>query len=138
MKGCVIFIAIVICSLNLKAQVKTRKLSNDTTVYTAVEVEPMPQGGMDKFFTVLMNKMVVSKDCFNAGYIGGRLVIALIVEKNGTLSNVHVINQVPECIKDEVKRIMKLTPAWVPGMQNGKPVRVSYTIPIACIMLGDQ
>ena len=30
----------------------------------------------------------------------------------------------------EVERLIGIMPPWVPGMQNGKPVRVKYSVPI--------
>ena len=31
---------------------------------------------------------------------------------------------------DEATRVLKLAEQWEPGMKNGKPVRVAYSIPI--------
>ena len=32
---------------------------------------------------------------------------------------------------EEAIRVMKLSPKWIPGKQDGKPVRVLYSLPIS-------
>ena len=35
---------------------------------------------------------------------------------------------------EEAARVLKLAPAWKPGIQNGKPVRVKFTLPISFVI----
>jgi Ca-activated chloride channel family protein len=60
-----------------------------------------------------------------------RVIIAFVVETDGSISNVKITRScgVKECDK-EALRIVKLMPKWKPGKQKGKPVRVAFQMPI--------
>lgn len=60
----------------------------------------------------------------------GKVYIGFIVEKNGTLTDFKVIKGIGNGCDEEAIRVLKLSPAWKPGMAEGKPVRTSYVQPI--------
>lgn len=60
----------------------------------------------------------------------GRVTISFIVEKDGHLTDIKILKGVVSELDREALRVLKLAPAWKPGMQNGHAVRVKYTIPI--------
>lgn len=60
----------------------------------------------------------------------GRVIISFIIEKDGHLTDLKVVKGVVTELDREAMRVLKLAPAWKPGLQNGQPVRVKYTIPI--------
>jgi protein TonB len=105
-------------------------------VFTAVEVEPEPAGGMQKFYDFLGNKIKYPSAAKEAG-TQGRVIMTFIVEKDGSLTDIKVLREPGNGLGDEATRVMKLAPRWKPGVQNGKPVRVQYTIPVN-FSLGDQ
>ena len=60
------------------------------------------------------------------------LVIAtFVVEKDGSISNAKVVKSVDPLLDAEALRVIGAMPNWKPGMQNGKIVRVKYTIPLS-------
>ncbi|MDU1903869.1 MAG: TonB family protein [Dysgonomonas sp.] len=62
--------------------------------------------------------------------IEGRVVIRFVVGKDGSVSDINVIQTLdPSCDK-EAMRVVKSMGRWIPGMQNGRPVAVYYTLPI--------
>jgi TonB family protein len=62
----------------------------------------------------------------------GRVIVNFIVEENGTLTNIKVVRGIGDGCDEEAVRIIKISSSlWKPGVQNGKPVRVSYTVPIS-------
>ena len=62
--------------------------------------------------------------------ISGRVVVMFQVDVDGTISNVSIAQSLtPECDK-EAKRVVSLMPKWTPAIQNGKPIRSFYQIPI--------
>jgi protein TonB len=63
--------------------------------------------------------------------IQGRVIVNFVVEGDGTLSSIKVAKGIGDGCDEEAVRIIKLLPPWKPGSQNGKPVRVVYTVPIA-------
>lgn len=52
------------------------------------------------------------------------------VEKDGYISDLKVIRGIGGGCDEEALRVLSKSPRWVPGEQRGKPVRVSYTVPI--------
>ena len=63
--------------------------------------------------------------------IQGRVVVAFIVEKDGSVSNVKVVRSVDPALDKEAMRLAKSMPKWTPGKLKGEPVRVKYTMPIS-------
>ena len=62
--------------------------------------------------------------------VQGRVVITFVVEKDGSLSDVAVVKSLEKAFDEEALRAVKSMPNWIPGMQDGKPVRVKYTVPV--------
>ena len=69
------------------------------------------------------------KECAEKG-LQGRVIIAFVVERNGTLTDIRVIKSVNPALDKEALRIVNLMPKWIPGRQSYKTVRVKYIIPI--------
>jgi protein TonB len=62
--------------------------------------------------------------------IEGKVIINFIVEKDGSVSNVKVLNGIGGGCDEEALRVIKLMPRWNPGKQSGMPVRVLFNLPI--------
>lgn len=53
-----------------------------------------------------------------------------IVEKDGTISDIHVMNDPGYGVSDGVVKIFRTAPKWTPGSINGRSVRSYHTQPI--------
>ena len=124
---------ILTCQLS-RAQVTankdTVKTKNDKKVFTAVEQVPEFPGGYQAFSGYLSKNLKYPEVARLIG-IDGRLVMTFVVEKNG-----HIVDATPKnCIgagcEAEAVRLLEASPVWKPGIQDGKPVRVQYSIPIS-------
>lgn len=62
--------------------------------------------------------------------IQGKVVIAFIIEKDGSISNARVERKKHPALDAEALRVIKKMPRWKPGYVGGKPVRVLYHLPI--------
>ncbi len=66
--------------------------------------------------------------------IQGKPVVSFTVEKDGSLSNIKVLREIGGGCGKEAARVIQLMNdrglRWIPGMQNGTPVRVTYSLPI--------
>lgn len=62
--------------------------------------------------------------------ITGKVYIAFVVEKDGTISSVKVLRDIGGGCGDEAARVISLLPTMEPGRNNGRPQRVTYQIPI--------
>ncbi len=97
-------------------------------VYTSVEQLPEFPGGMGNFFKFVKTHLKFPADANGAK---GRVNVTFIVNRDGSLSDMKAIGRVSHpALEKEALRVMKLLPKWMPGKQNGKPVRVQYTVPI--------
>ncbi|RYZ93439.1 MAG: energy transducer TonB, partial [Sphingobacteriaceae bacterium] len=63
--------------------------------------------------------------------VQGRVLITFIVHSDGTLMDIHVKRGVDPELDNEALRVVKKFPRWKPGIQNSRPVRIQYTIPVA-------
>ncbi|NEU09424.1 TonB family protein [Flavihumibacter sp. R14] len=66
--------------------------------------------------------------------ISGRVIVSFIIEKSGELSNIQVIRGIGGGCDEEAIRVLKNSPAWAPGIQNGQSVRVAYTMPLSFLL----
>lgn len=62
--------------------------------------------------------------------IEGKVVVQFVVNEDGSISGTKVLRHVGGGCDDEALRVVSSMPAWKPGMQNGQPVKVYYTLPI--------
>jgi len=62
--------------------------------------------------------------------IQGRVICKFVVERDGSITEVKVAKSVDPSLDKEAVRVLKSMPKWIPGMQDGKPVRVQYTVPV--------
>ena len=62
--------------------------------------------------------------------IQGKVYVTFVVDKDGSISNARIARGVDPSLDQEALRVVNQLPKWKPGKQRGKPVRVSYTVPI--------
>ncbi len=61
---------------------------------------------------------------------GEKLFVEFIIEKNGLVRNATIVRGEDELIAEEALRVVKSLPRFTPAKMNGKPVRMSYILPI--------
>ena len=103
----------------------------DNTVHDFASIEQMPEfpGGMDKFYNYVGKNYVYPAAAREQG-VSGRLILSFIVEKDGSLTDIKILRDLGMGTGDEAIRMLKRAPKWKAGIQNGRPVRVQYTLPI--------
>jgi len=97
--------------------------------FTFVENMPEPIGGAAAW-SKFLNKNLKYPTMAVDERIQGKVWVSFIVEKDGHLSNIVVERGLGYGTTEEAIRVLKMAPAWKPGIQNGQPVRVRYTLPI--------
>jgi protein TonB len=100
-----------------------------STPFTSVEQMPVPYGGAAAWAKFLRKNLQYPGMAIDQ-HIQGKVWVSFIVEKDGHLSNIVVDRGPGYGTNEEALRVLKLAPAWQPGIQNGQPVRVRYTVPI--------
>ena len=95
----------------------------------STEKPPKYNGGIKKLNKFIANNIIYPKGAIEKR-IEGNVIVEFIVEKDGAISNVRVIQSISSELDEEVIRVVKMMPTWKPGKQNGELVRCFYTIPI--------
>jgi TonB family protein len=97
------------------------------------KLEHMPEypGGIDSLMTYVGRNVKYPQVEKEAG-ISGTCYVTFVVDKDGSVTDVKILRGVkggPGC-DEEALRVVKSMPAWIPGEQNGKLVRVQFNLPI--------
>jgi protein TonB len=102
--------------------------ADDNQIYNTagIEVKPEFPGGMDKFYGYVQKNYRAPEE----EGLKGKVYVTFVVEKDGSLTDIKVLRDIGYGTGKEAIRILNKCPRWNPGVQNGKPVRVLYSLPI--------
>jgi len=94
-------------------------------------VDEMPQypGGEEKLTEFLSKKIIYPPEALRNG-IEGRILCSFIVAKDGSISNIEVLQSPNDELSQEAVRVLSLMPKWNPGINNGEKVNVKCVLPI--------
>jgi len=98
-------------------------------VFTSLEKLPEFVGGTEGFYRFLSKTLRYPTEAIKNN-TQGRANVTFVVEKDGSLTNIKSISGPGNGTREEAERAIALSPKWLPGEQNGKPVRVQYTVPV--------
>jgi hypothetical protein len=104
-------------------------IEEDNTIYNTLNIEVKPDfpGGLEKFYKFIGNNFQVPEE----EELKGKIFVTFIVEKDGSLTDIKVLRDIGYGTGKEAIRVLKSCPKWYPGEQNGKKVRVLYSLPIS-------
>jgi len=101
-------------------------------VYTYVEQMPqLPGGGGQQAIVNAIQKAFRYPAVDLRNQIEGRVFAKFTVDENGGLTDVEVVKGLSGTIDAETIRAIKTLPKFIPGKQNGRAVKVSFTVPIS-------
>lgn len=109
-------------------------VEEDNSVYNsaAIEVPADYPGGIDKFRSFIGSNFNMPED---EGFEGGKVFVSFVVEKDGSLTDIKVIRDVGFGTGKEALRVLKSSKVrWNPGMNNGKPARMQFQMPISLVV----
>jgi len=95
-----------------------------------VEVLPQPFGGEAAWAKFLQKNLRYPPQAIDA-HAQGKVFLSFIIEKDGHITDIVVERGIGYGLDEEAIRVLKLAPAWKPGIQNGHQVRVKFTMPIS-------
>ncbi|MGF1923945.1 MAG: energy transducer TonB [Bacteroidia bacterium] len=110
--------------------------NKNKTIYSHVSMETPPTypGGITQFYETVSKNIVYPKLAAD-NKVMGTVNVSFIVEADGSLTSIKTVGRkIGSGLEEEAVRVMKLSKHWNPGMQNGKPVRVEYNIPLKFTM----
>jgi TonB family protein len=112
-----------------------RNVSFDQKIFTAVEQEPTFPGGLDKFYMFLQHNIRYPYEAVKYK-VQGKVFVSFVIEKDGSLTDIKVLRGIGSGCDEEAVRVVSICPKWNPGMQNGRPVRIQYNVPIGFTLIG--
>ena len=103
--------------------------STELTVY-AVDAE-MPEfpGGTDGLGKWISQNVKYPAEAKRLG-ISGRVNVNFVVDTDGSIVDVNVVDPVNELLDAEAVRLVRSMPKWKPGLEGGRPCRSMISIPI--------
>ena len=96
---------------------------------------PMQEGGnpgygdLNTFRAWVQKNIKYPAEAFRNGE-QGRVVLSFVVEKDGSVSNIQILQTPGKAFSEETRRVVAASPKWKPGEQRGEKVRVRYTLPV--------
>jgi protein TonB len=110
----------------LDAEVTQAGNPDEVIPFTSMENPPRFKGDLPDW---IRRNWQMPAAALEAG-LTGRLIINFTVERDGKVSNVRVEKNLGFGTTEAAMKMMERMPAWSPGLQNGRPVRVAYSLPI--------
>ena len=92
-----------------------------------VETMPSFRGGDINTFREWVQRRIIYPQAALDARIQGRVSLTFVVEQDGSVSNVTIIQGLAAIIDDEVVRVIESSPQWTPGRQQGQAVRIRYS-----------
>lgn len=99
-------------------------------IFFKVETMPSFMGGDLTTFRNWVQSKVKYPQLAQENNISGRVLLMFVVEKDGSLTNIEVLQTPDSSLSEEAIRVLKTSPKWTPGKQRNQSVRVKYTLPI--------
>ena len=104
-----------------------QQVTQNDSIFKISDVDQKPEyeGGIENFYKfVAKNFRVPEED------VEGKIIIAFTIEKDGTLTNFKLIQDIGFGTGAEMLDLIKKSPRWNPGKKDGQTVRVLYSVPI--------
>ena len=133
MKKIVSLFVMFVMALGAQAQSVDNVNSNAAkeSVYDQVEVKPEFPGGMPALVKYLQENIKYPSAALEEK-AQGKAFVRFVVEKDGSITNTEIIKSTGNIYLDkEALRVASNMPKWKPGMQQGKPVRVFFMLPVS-------
>ena len=98
--------------------------------FLVAETMPSFQGGSLNDFRNWVQSKVRYPAIAQENGISGKVVLTFVIEKDGRLTNIEVLQTPDRSLSEEAIRVLNKSPKWSPGKQRNQPVRVKYTLPV--------
>lgn len=112
-----------------KVEMEETEEPQEKVIFQVVEEMPEFPGGMGEAMKFLA-KNIKYPVAAQQAKIEGRVIVQFVVERDGSISDIHTVRSVSPELDAEAIRVVSLMPEWKPGKQRGKAVAVKYTMPI--------
>lgn len=116
--------------IELVAPTATEDIIDDNTIFLDAEKMPAFRGGdLNAFRTWVQENIKYPQVALDNG-IFGRVTLAFVIEKDGRLTNIEVLQAPDRSLSEEAIRVLNASPKWAPGRQRNQAVRIKFTLPV--------
>jgi protein TonB len=113
--------------------VEEEEEEEDAPVFFIVEEMPEFPGGesaLHQYIAKSIKYPVIAQE----NGIQGRVYVSFVINAKGEVTDIKIARGVDPALDKEAIRVIKNMPKWKPGKQRGKPVKVSFTVPINFVL----
>jgi protein TonB len=131
MKKTLLLCLFIICTFIAKAQTADSASNTNKASLTlnSGDIPPSFPGGIDAWNKYLAKNLRYPYDAVQNNS-QGIVFVRFVIEPDGSITSPTVMRGVSKDIDAEAIKVISKSPKWNPGIQNGKPVRVYYTVPV--------
>ena len=130
MKKSLLFIFISMALLFAGPDAIAQDTKNADPRYFLLDEHPTFKGGSPNDFALWVTKHVKYPKYAKEIGIEGTVKVHFVIDKKGKVSEAHVHQGVHPVLDQEAVRVVLKSPKWKPAKKDGRPVKVSYTIPV--------
>ena len=130
MKKSMLFIIISMAFFFAGADAIAQDTKHADPRYFLLDEHPTFKGGSPNDFALWVAKHVKYPKYAKEAGIEGTVKVHFVIDKKGKISEAHVHEGVHPALDQEAVRVVLKSPKWKPGKKDGRPVKVSYTIPV--------
>ncbi|MCD8072534.1 MAG: TonB family protein [Alistipes sp.] len=98
-------------------------------VWTAEQMPTFMGGDLMSFRSWVNLNIVYPRQAIDNG-ISGRVTLTFVIEKDGTLTNIEVLQSPDRILSQEAIRVLENSLKWEPGRHRNTPVRVRFNLPV--------
>jgi protein TonB len=106
---------------------------DNDAIYIVVEEYPKFPGG-EKALSQFLQRNIKYPKLAQDHKIQGRVYVSFVVEKDGSISMVKVVQGLGVGCDEEAVRVINMMPHWSPGRRKGTSVRVNVTLPLRFVL----
>jgi protein TonB len=105
----------------------------DEEAFTYVEKMPSFPGGQEEMYKYIYSNMQYPAAA-KQNKIGGQVITQFVVSAEGEITKAKIVRSIGYGCDEEALRLVNSMPRWTPGDHNGRPVPVTYTLPIKFVL----
>ena len=122
---------LISCSENTSTndnEITTKNSDEAIQDHASLTKQPEFPGGMAAFYKEVGQNFIVPEVDRD---LNTKVHVSFVIEKDGTMSHINAIKDPGYGLAKEAERVLQsITKKWSPGEKDGKPVKVSYALPI--------
>ncbi|MCQ2065296.1 MAG: energy transducer TonB [Bacteroidaceae bacterium] len=124
----VLLLALLVCGMSY-AQDKENKAAVQDTTKADVIVQPSFRGGISALYQYISDNFAYPEQAAKRS-VNGTMEVEFTVERSGDITNVGILQGLDFSVDDEILRLLKAMPRWIPATKNGVPVRYKLSMPL--------